>query len=87
MPQCEVVPAEGGGLCWVRLPDGLCGGALADAARERGVLIEPGDVFFARPRYPCPYFRLRLPSIAAAQIPAGVRALAAAVNELAQTSR
>jgi GntR family transcriptional regulator/MocR family aminotransferase len=48
------------------------------------VLIEAGDVFFGRPPYPCPFFRLRLSSIAAAQIPAGIRALALAVDELAQ---
>ena len=53
-------------------------------ARSHGVLIEAGDVFFAKPPYPCPFFRLRLSSIAAAQIPAGIRALGLAVEELAQ---
>ena len=52
-------------------------------ARNHGVLIEAGDVFFARPPYPCPFFRLRLSSIAASQIPAGIRALGMAVEELA----
>jgi GntR family transcriptional regulator/MocR family aminotransferase len=56
---------------------------LALMARNHGVLIEAGDVFFARPPYPCPFFRLRLSSIAAAQIPAGIRALGMAVEELA----
>jgi GntR family transcriptional regulator/MocR family aminotransferase len=40
-------------------------------------------VFFAKPPYPCPFFRLRLSSIAASQIPAGIRALGIAVEELA----
>jgi GntR family transcriptional regulator/MocR family aminotransferase len=53
-------------------------------ARGRGVLIEAGDVFFARPPYPCPFFRLRLSSIAAAQIRAGIETLAGAVAELAR---
>ena len=53
-------------------------------ARSRGVLIEAGDVFFNKPPYPCPYFRLRLSSIAAAQIDAGICALGLAVQELAQ---
>jgi GntR family transcriptional regulator/MocR family aminotransferase len=48
------------------------------------VLIEAGDVFFARPPYPCPFFRLRLSSIAGAQIRAGIDALALAVTELAR---
>jgi GntR family transcriptional regulator/MocR family aminotransferase len=53
-------------------------------ARRHGVLIEPGEVFFVQPPYPCPFFRLRLSSIAAPQIAAGIRALAMAVDELAQ---
>src|SRR5690606_17768379 len=60
---------QGGASVWVRAPAWIDGGELALIARKHGVLIEPGDVFFARPPYPCPYFRLRLPSIAAAQIP------------------
>jgi GntR family transcriptional regulator/MocR family aminotransferase len=47
------------------------------------VLIEAGDVFFMHPPYPCPYFRLRLSSIAAEQIAPGIKALGAAVDELA----
>ena len=53
-------------------------------ARGHGVLIEAGDVFFGKPPYPCPFFRLRLSSIPAAQIAAGIRALALAVEQLAQ---
>jgi GntR family transcriptional regulator / MocR family aminotransferase len=68
----------------VRAPKGLDGGELALAARQHGVLIEPGDVFFASPPYPCPYFRLRLSSIAPAKIDAGLRALAEAARELSR---
>ncbi|MGH8806090.1 MAG: PLP-dependent aminotransferase family protein, partial [Polaromonas sp.] len=46
--------------------------------------IETGQVFFAAPPYPCPYFRLRLSSIGLDQIDAGMNALSAAVTELAQ---
>ena len=53
-------------------------------ARGQGVLIEAGDVFFVRPPYPCPFFRLRLSSIGAGQIRAGIEALALAVAELAR---
>jgi GntR family transcriptional regulator/MocR family aminotransferase len=53
-------------------------------ARSHGVLIEAGDVFFGKPPYPCPYFRLRLSSIPAAQIAQGIRALGLAVDELAK---
>ena len=56
---------------------------LAALARTHGVLIEPGDAFFAQPPYPCPWFRLRLSSIAVAHIDAGIRALALTLHELA----
>ena len=52
-------------------------------ARAHGVLIEAGAAFYFAPPYPCRHFRLRLSSIATAAIPAGIRALAAAVDELA----
>jgi len=51
-------------------------------ARRHGVLIEAGSAFFATPRQPCPFFRLRLSSIAIDQIDAGIQALARAVMEL-----
>jgi GntR family transcriptional regulator/MocR family aminotransferase len=57
---------------------------LSLMARSHGVLIEAGNVFFAKPPYPCPFFRLRLSSIATAQITAGIRALGLAVEDLAQ---
>ncbi|MGH8857331.1 MAG: PLP-dependent aminotransferase family protein, partial [Polaromonas sp.] len=62
----------------------LDGGELALTAQRHGVLIEPGQVFFAAPPYPCPFFRLRLSSIGLEQIDAGLSALSAAVTELAQ---
>jgi GntR family transcriptional regulator/MocR family aminotransferase len=73
----------GGASIWVRAPAWVDSGELALMARSHGVLIEAGDVFFGKPPYPCPYFRLRLSSIATAQIPAGIRALGQAVGELA----
>jgi GntR family transcriptional regulator/MocR family aminotransferase len=41
-------------------------------------------VFFINPPYPCRHFRLRLSSIPAAQIEAGIRALSLAADELAR---
>ena len=69
---------------WVRAPDWIDSSELALMARSHGVLIEAGEVFFISPPYPCPYFRLRLSSIAAEQIGEGIRALGMAVDELAQ---
>ena len=74
---------QGGASIWVRAPAWVDGAELASMAHAHGVLIEAGDSFFARPPYPCPFFRLRLSSIAASRITAGVQALARAVAELA----
>ncbi len=84
LPDFEFTLPQGGASIWVRAPAWVDADELALAARSHGVLIEAGAVFFLKAPYPCPFFRLRLSSIAAAQIPAGVRALALAVDELAQ---
>lgn len=75
-PECEVVPVTGGGSCWVRLPAGVAAGELAERARERGVLIEPGDVFFAAEPAPAAYMRLGYQAIESRHIDAGIRELA-----------
>ncbi len=84
LPGFEFLLPQGGGSIWVRSPAWLDAAELSLVARGHGVLIEAGDVFFVDPPDPCNYFRLRLSSIAAAQIPAGIRALGLAVGELAQ---
>lgn len=82
LPQCQVVPVSGGGSCWVRLPDGLSATALAERALAKGVLIEPGEVFFMADPPPRQYFRLGYSSIALQAIEPGIQALAEAVREL-----
>ncbi|MES2100430.1 MAG: PLP-dependent aminotransferase family protein [Pseudomonadota bacterium] len=84
LPDFEFTVPQGGASIWVRAPAWVDAGELSLMARSHGVLIEPGDVFFGKPPYPCPFFRLRLSSIAAGQIAAGIRALGLAVAELAQ---
>lgn len=75
---------QGGASIWVSAPAWVDASELALIARKYEVLIEAGDVFFSKPSYPCPFFRLRLSSIAASQIEAGIKSLGLAVNELAQ---
>jgi GntR family transcriptional regulator / MocR family aminotransferase len=84
LPEFEFTMPQGGASIWVRAPAWMDGTELAAAARVHGVLIEPGDVFFAVPPTPCPFFRLRLSSIAPAQIDAGLRALGQAVADLSR---
>ena len=83
LPDFRFTPPQGGASLWVEGPDWLDSAELADVARGHGVLIEAGRVFYDQPPYPCPQFRMRLSSISGAQIDAGVRALALAVQELA----
>jgi GntR family transcriptional regulator/MocR family aminotransferase len=76
LPDCTVSEAHGGSGAWVQGPPGLDATALAQAAQARGVLIEPGAVFFARPtaaQNRC--FRMGYSAIPSAAIEAGVRAL------------
>jgi len=80
LPDFACTVAQGGASVWVKAPDWLDGGELALRARSHGVLVEPGDVFFAQPPRPCPYFRLRLSSIEAAKVDPGIRALRDTVN-------
>jgi GntR family transcriptional regulator/MocR family aminotransferase len=84
LPEFEFTLPQGGASIWVHAPAWVDAAELALMARGRGVLIEAGDVFFNRPPYPCPFFRLRLSSIATAQIEAGICALGLAVDELAR---
>jgi GntR family transcriptional regulator/MocR family aminotransferase len=83
LPEFEFTLPQGGASIWVRAPAWVDGAELAQLARGHGVLVEAGDVFFARPPYPCPYFRMRFSSIDSARIVAGVQALGLAVSELA----
>ena len=84
LPEFQFSLPQGGASIWVRAPAWVDAAELAGMARARGVLIEAGDVFFARPPYPCPFFRLRLSSIPADRIGEGIRVLGQAVSDLAQ---
>ena len=84
LPEFRFQLPLGGASIWVQAPAWVDAAELAAMGRRHGVLVEAGDVFFAKPPYPCPFFRLRLSSIAASQIAAGIQALGLAVNDLAQ---
>lgn len=82
LPEFEFRLPNGGASLWVQGPDWADADELALEARRHGVLIEPGSVFFQEPPQPCPYFRLRLSSIAPDRITPGIEALARAVADL-----
>lgn len=75
---------QGGASLWVQAPPWVDAAELALEARREGVLIESGEVFFQNPPYPCPWFRLRLSSLAPERIAPGIAALARAVHALAR---
>lgn len=83
LPDASFVPVTGGVSCWVTAPERLDARELASAAAERGVLIEPGEIFFMSDQPPTRHFRLGITSIAAERIDAGIRELAEAMHGLA----
>ena len=81
-PQCTVTPMSGGGSCWVQLPDNVPAIELAERAAERGVLIEPGDVFFQAEQPTRHFVRLGFQSIRARVIDEGIATLAGVIIEM-----
>jgi GntR family transcriptional regulator / MocR family aminotransferase len=73
LPQFHITPSQGGSGAWVQGPDGLNSHLLAEQCASRGVLIEPGDIFFRKSsKTTQSYFRLGYAAIPASQIEAGV---------------
>ncbi|MFZ1499283.1 MAG: PLP-dependent aminotransferase family protein [Giesbergeria sp.] len=81
-PQCTVTPLGGGGSCWVQLPANVSATELAERAAERGVLIEPGDVFFQSEQPAGHFIRLGFQSINARVINEGIAALAGVITDM-----
>jgi GntR family transcriptional regulator / MocR family aminotransferase len=82
LPQVAFATVPGASSYWLAFPAAVDTRVLAAAAARRGVLIEPGDVFFAdaaaAPRH---YARLGFASIATDRIEPGLAELAAACAE------
>lgn len=76
-PMLEPVVAQGGSALWVRGPDGLDTTQLAAKLLAQGVVVEPGEVFFARRRAPCHELRIGYSSISTDRIEPGVRIIGA----------
>ncbi len=72
--------ARGGSSLWMRAPDGVDTAALARRLRDRGVLIEPGRVFFGRDTPDRRHYRLAYSSIPADRIDEGVARIADAMR-------
>jgi GntR family transcriptional regulator/MocR family aminotransferase len=83
LPGWSVSCASPTSSAWVTAPAHIDTRRLADKAAAAGVLIEPGDIFFADPEGPKNHLRLGFASIAANRIDKGVQLLAEAAAGLA----
>jgi GntR family transcriptional regulator/MocR family aminotransferase len=79
-PGLMPVSAHGGSALWVSTSKGIDTRELGARLYRQGVVIEPGDVFFAGARPPLQHMRIGYSSIPVDRIEAGVRVIG---NELA----
>jgi GntR family transcriptional regulator/MocR family aminotransferase len=72
---------QGGSSFWMKAPDHVDTEDLAATLRDRGVVIEPGRIFFGPGAGPSPFYRIAYSSIAADRIPEGIARIATAIGE------
>jgi GntR family transcriptional regulator/MocR family aminotransferase len=82
LPDVRFAAVAGGSSFWLRFPDDVDTRVLAEAARARGVIIEPGDVFFAGDAPDVRHARLGFGSIATERIVPGIAELAASIRDV-----
>jgi len=82
LPDAARIPSFGGTSFWVEGPAILDCRELQQCAKEQGILIEPGDVFFMREPIPRNCFRLGFSSIAVDRIEPGIAKLATIINQI-----
>lgn len=80
LPDCAVTMTTGGSGLWVTLPPGVDGGRLTEAAAERGVLIEPGDICYSGDNPPKNHIRMGFAAIPPEKIAPGLAELAEALR-------
>lgn len=72
----------GGSTCWVKGPPGLNSQRFAEAAAQKGILIEPVDRFYGGPDRPECYFRLGVRSLPKEKIRPGIEELAKLIDDI-----
>ena len=81
LPHFHIMPSQGGSAAWVKGPEGLNSQTLAENCAARGVLIEPGDIFFNKSTAGSQaHFRLGYSAIQGGLIEAGVKELSLAAH-------
>ncbi len=76
LPESSQMPTFGGTAYWVRGPEGLDAQKLNNIAAAKGVLMEPGDIFFLGEQPPRNFFRLGFSSVPVDRIEPGIKLLA-----------
>ncbi len=82
LPHATEAPSFGGSSFWVRGPEWLDDVALWAKARERGILTEPGSVYYAGEFRPRNRFRLGFSAIPTERIRPGVKLLAETIEQM-----
>ena len=83
LPQYQMSNAVGGSSAWIHGAGGLDANDLAKSCALRGVLIEPGAIFFNKTsKANLPFFRMGYAAIQSSLISAGVKELFLASREL-----
>jgi GntR family transcriptional regulator / MocR family aminotransferase len=82
LPNASRSPSFGGTAYWVNGPKTLDSEALADAALQKGIFIEPMRITFAGGNKPRNHFRLAFSSIDEAKIEPGIKLLAETIRDL-----
>jgi Transcriptional regulators containing a DNA-binding HTH domain and an aminotransferase domain (MocR family) and their eukaryotic orthologs len=81
----RTTPPGGGVSLWMTGPDRLDARKLAELAQRRGVLIEPGDVYFLGDNPPTNHFRLGFAATPLSAIAPGIRILGEQVEAAMST--
>ncbi|MBI1383861.1 MAG: aminotransferase class I/II-fold pyridoxal phosphate-dependent enzyme [Rhizobiales bacterium] len=76
LPRHELMPSLGGSSVWLRGPEGFDANRLAREVLEEGVVLEPGDIYFADRDPPRNCYRLGFSSIDVGAIDEGIRRIA-----------
>ncbi|WP_343565373.1 aminotransferase-like domain-containing protein [Kiloniella sp. b19] len=83
MPDCAFEYEKGSMSFWIRLPENCDGQELQKAARNKGVLIEAGDIFFTSPEAGKRFIRLGFTSITGTHIETGLKTLGSLIPRTA----
>jgi len=80
LPDSARIPTFGGTAYWVQGPDALDSTLLQKEAKQHGILIESGDIFFMQPDQHKNYFRLGYSSISESKIDEGLMKLSELIH-------